>query len=264
MTQMGLPLQPVRDCVTNSGGFAGVNPLLEAEIDKRYDMGVFFLPTMLINMEEYRGSFSCPPPINYGTCGPLQGICAGFSDEIEPLACQQNGCAFGIGRDACGQCNALNSPSYNQSCAGCDGVPNSHKRVDPCGVCGGDGSFDACGACLPANSPERITNPLLCHPVDPQPVVIVESGSSTVSVGAVTGIVVGAVFAVALGVFLCMRHQQTKMRQDFDGILSRYLPLDTTANQGMSNDGGRPSREQAAIPAAVDDDGGGKAIADAL
>jgi hypothetical protein len=34
--------------------------------------------------------------------------------------------------DACGACGGDNA-----TCAGCDGVPNSGKKLDSCGVCGG-------------------------------------------------------------------------------------------------------------------------------
>ena len=46
--------------------------------------------------------------------------------------------------DACGVCGGNGS-----SCAGCDGVPNSHATIDTCGVCGGDCQWecDACGVC---------------------------------------------------------------------------------------------------------------------
>jgi len=58
--------------------------------------------------------------------------------------------------DACGVCRGNGS-----TCAGCDGVPNSHRVLDACGVCGGDSStcfgcdlvpnsgltFDICGVC---------------------------------------------------------------------------------------------------------------------
>eukprot|EP00697_Spironema_sp_BW2_P010040 gnl/Spiro4/25118_TR12503_c0_g1_i1.p1 gnl/Spiro4/25118_TR12503_c0_g1~~gnl/Spiro4/25118_TR12503_c0_g1_i1.p1 ORF type:complete len:560 (+),score=40.55 gnl/Spiro4/25118_TR12503_c0_g1_i1:35-1714(+) len=58
--------------------------------------------------------------------------------------------------DPCGVCGGDGS-----LCAGCDGIPLSKKLIDPCGVCGGDGSqcrgcdgvpnskkvLDACGIC---------------------------------------------------------------------------------------------------------------------
>jgi hypothetical protein len=30
----------------------------------------------------------------------------------------------------------------DKSCLGCDGAVNSGAKVDACGMCGGDGSFD--------------------------------------------------------------------------------------------------------------------------
>jgi len=64
-------------------------------------------------------------------------------------------------KDACGVCGG-----NGKSCAGCDGVANSRKVNDACGVCGGDGSscagcdgvansgksFDLCGVCGGDNS----------------------------------------------------------------------------------------------------------------
>jgi hypothetical protein len=37
-------------------------------------------------------------------------------------------------RDACGVCGGNNT-----TCTGCDGVPNSGKKIDDCGTCGGSG-----------------------------------------------------------------------------------------------------------------------------
>ena len=37
--------------------------------------------------------------------------------------------------DSCGVCGGNNS-----RCSGCDGVPNSGRNVDACGVCGGNNS----------------------------------------------------------------------------------------------------------------------------
>jgi len=67
----------------------------------------------------------------------------------------------GAAADVCGVCGGDNS-----TCKGCDGVPNSGKKLDACGVCGGDGKscagcdgvpnsgkvLDACGVCGGNNS----------------------------------------------------------------------------------------------------------------
>merc|ERR1711907_777434 len=60
--------------------------------------------------------------------------------------------------DACGLCTSPESPGFDSSCAGCDGVPHSGLVNDACGVCDGDGSFDMCGRCWPAGDERRIDN----------------------------------------------------------------------------------------------------------
>ncbi len=68
--------------------------------------------------------------------------------------------------DPCGVCIDPEDDGFGQSCAGCDGIPNSGTMFDSCGICGGgnqtcsgcDGnpnsglSFDACGVCGGDNS----------------------------------------------------------------------------------------------------------------
>jgi hypothetical protein len=61
-------------------------------------------------------------------------VCGGSGIPAGKCNCQ------GQANDACGVCAGTGS-----SCAGCDGVPNSGKKVDACGVCGGNGS--GCAGC---------------------------------------------------------------------------------------------------------------------
>eukprot|EP00286_Rhodomonas_abbreviata_P027019 CAMPEP_0181300760 /NCGR_PEP_ID=MMETSP1101-20121128/7061_1 /TAXON_ID=46948 /ORGANISM="Rhodomonas abbreviata, Strain Caron Lab Isolate" /LENGTH=1212 /DNA_ID=CAMNT_0023406017 /DNA_START=242 /DNA_END=3877 /DNA_ORIENTATION=+ len=65
-------------------------------------------------------------------CGVCDGdgVCAEDDDE---------GCVAGE-EDACGVCGG-----DGESCAGCDGIPNSGTEEDACGVCAGDGS--SCAGC---------------------------------------------------------------------------------------------------------------------
>ena len=92
-----------------------------------------------------------------------EGTKAGFDDVPDPCAGDgsSNAGCDGVANsgkvlDACGVCDGDDS-----SCAGCDGVANSGKVNDVCDVCGGDGSscagcdgvansgkvLDACGVC---------------------------------------------------------------------------------------------------------------------
>jgi hypothetical protein len=55
-----------------------------------------------------------------------------FYSEGRPLPNPSAVITIGSYADACGVCGGNNA-----TCAGCDGVPNSGKKIDSCGVCGG-------------------------------------------------------------------------------------------------------------------------------
>lgn len=143
----------VANCVASSGGSGdndGVNKLFEASINYQSIVGVAILPSVRINEKNYHGSLACPTPIELSTCPVLGAICAGFQVGSAPTACKTDYCWDPKGVDACGVCGGDGS-----SCAGCDDKPNSGLKVDVCGVCGGTGSFDLCGSCFQADSPQR-------------------------------------------------------------------------------------------------------------
>lgn len=74
-----------------------------------------------------------------GVCGgksrvDCKGVCGGSSRR------DCFGRCGGLARlDRCGECNG------NNKCVGCDGVANSGKKIDDCGICGGDNS--SCAGC---------------------------------------------------------------------------------------------------------------------
>eukprot|EP00457_Paulinella_chromatophora_P002326 gb/GEZN01002330.1/.p1 GENE.gb/GEZN01002330.1/~~gb/GEZN01002330.1/.p1 ORF type:complete len:776 (+),score=60.83 gb/GEZN01002330.1/:50-2377(+) len=159
----------VHACVTRSQTGGDTNTVLDEEVQKLSDEGIFFLPTIIINGVQYRGTLACQTPLDVVHCGVLEAICSGYASGTQPCACDSTpGCGLceyrddcgicgGDGSvDACGNCVSVASASYNQSCSGCDGIPNSGKKLDKCGVCGGTGTYDKCFRCLQANHPDRV------------------------------------------------------------------------------------------------------------
>jgi len=289
LNSLGINSGNVDICVTNSGGTTtGPNTLLDAEMQKVVEDGVFYLPTVIINNAAYRGSMSCPTPISYTSCGVLGAICSGYPPDKLPCACNSSiGCDLCVYRDECGQCGGTgkvdvcglclpqDNPQYNKSCAGCDGVPNSGAKADPCGKCGGNGSADSCGRCLQQGDPTRVDNGgydacgvclsysdqrynQTCAGCDGVPNSDVKrddcgvcGGTKTkdqcgtgLSVGAIVAIAISSFAVVGLGVFFFLKRQQAKMRDDIDALLAQYQPLDGAArpqhNQPPAQGGGAP------------------------
>lgn len=234
-------------CVTESGGAeldGKVNQLLEKEYDQRLDKGIAFPATVTVNNQPYRGSVNCPKPLSKQTCGIFSMICRGFKNEslIEacntdagcPIGHKKNECGDCFGQkiqDACGLCLDKNASSFNKTCAGCDGVPNSKATKDQCGICNGPG-VDDCGKCYnDPKDPRRITNgTAACKAAE-------EAGaenaavakSSQFPVWAVVLIVLGCVVVVAGGVFYFMKRREEAMREDIDKLLAQYINLDGAA-----------------------------------
>lgn len=86
------------------------------------------------------------------------GVCGGKNDCF----CDRNNET--LRSDSCGYCGVPDDGFWNR-CVGCDGLPNSGRNYDACGVCGGlndcrgcDGIpgskavRDACGVCAGTNS----------------------------------------------------------------------------------------------------------------
>jgi hypothetical protein len=69
----------ITQCVADSGGVDYnndvENTLLLTELNERGALGIFNVPTMLVNLTPYRGSLVCPTPIDVSTCGVLGMIC---------------------------------------------------------------------------------------------------------------------------------------------------------------------------------------------
>ncbi|KAJ0410507.1 hypothetical protein ATCC90586_008314 [Pythium insidiosum] len=143
--------------------------LLATQLSARQTLHLVDIPTLLVNDVPLAASLTCDEPISAATCPPLAMICAAFDASAAPPACAPSfwseRCLPPLERDACGDCTQRNTSTWNQRCAGCDGVPHSGVRVDECGVCGGDGSFDACGRCLPAGAADRDQSCTDCHGV---------------------------------------------------------------------------------------------------
>jgi hypothetical protein len=99
-------------CIANSGGLTtGENTLLEGALSDRDESGVFYLPTVYINNQAYRGSLDCPDmsdgvDVDINQCGVLEAICTGYASGTAPDLCYTaSSCPLGVThRDACGVC----------------------------------------------------------------------------------------------------------------------------------------------------------------
>lgn len=222
-----------QQCAAGSGGadlIGGNNTFLEREIVMRTDRNIMRIPQVLINGMPYYGGLSCPSPPDIRSCKLLSTLCLGFKDPVNISACTTEvGCPLGTRKDVCGLCGGGGSfdacglcwqpfdKQINQSCLGCDKVPNSQKVLDVCGVCEGPGR-DACQNCGP--------NPVMdvndCYAVDTE--------TTGLPVWAVVLIVVGCIMVVAVGVFFFMQHRQNALKQDIDALMKQYLPMDSAQN----------------------------------
>ncbi|KAJ8029481.1 hypothetical protein HOLleu_28882 [Holothuria leucospilota] len=76
---------------------------------------------------------------------PGSGEEAAFTNVCQECVGGQTGLPENYGIDACGVCGGT-----NETCKGCDGIPNSGVEYDACGVCGGTGS-----SCIVVSSLDR-------------------------------------------------------------------------------------------------------------
>jgi hypothetical protein len=76
---IGVQWSTITDCITASGGLdhqlEAENTLLAQELNFLTGLGIFSIPTMLVNGMPYRGSLVCSTPIDVTRCGPLGMIC---------------------------------------------------------------------------------------------------------------------------------------------------------------------------------------------
>lgn len=197
---VGLSQADVDACVSRAGGSAlsgGANTLFDAEIQARTDKGVYLLPTVLVNNVAFHGSLSCPEPVDTATCKVLATICEAFPTGGEPDACKSNsGCPLGQHRDECGEC-------------------------------GGTGSYDACGVCLPAEHPDRRQKGDSCSGL------YISGSSPGASTGSVVLTVLLCVGLVSIAFFYLHRRSQTTMRKELADIMQQYVPLDSQEDARM-------------------------------
>lgn len=195
-----------QSCMGNLDYLGGsTNALLEGELNWAAEWQPLQSPYMFVNNFTYPGSFSCVDPANVATCGPLSIICKGYAEGTGPDLCTGNGCATGVERDACGVCggSATSSANCGNGCAG--GVER-----DACGVCGGSAAAGADCSGGPSSTAKFPT-------------------------GLVIGIILLVCALISAGVYLYMRRQNNRMRDDIDSLLKQYLPLD--GQQGLNGPG---------------------------
>ncbi|ETO33163.1 hypothetical protein RFI_03944, partial [Reticulomyxa filosa] len=181
----------VQQCVTQSGGSSyqgGVNTILESETRLRETLGIYALPSIIVNSILVHGNIDCEE-IDPQGCTVLSAICAGFVEGSDPQQCHYTpaptvnynctssnkdcrGICYGTWRkDKCGQCLPSDDESFDD-CVGCDGVAFSGKKINPCGfclqnnssnfatygrdcndTCNGQHAIDSCGQCLSQSDP---------------------------------------------------------------------------------------------------------------
>lgn len=120
MDALGISSTFVRVCAIDAGTtdyIGGKNSLLDAELARRFDEGVFTQPVIVINQDPYEGTLSCPSPVSAAHCPVFQAVCSGYIPGSEPEPCRSN-CALGEKRDPCNVCLAPTSPQWGQSCVG--------------------------------------------------------------------------------------------------------------------------------------------------
>lgn len=265
MDQLGIDSGEVDVCIQKSGGIGrwdgDKNELLDAERDLQNEKAIRFDPTILINEFRYTGVFSCrprdpmiPDTIDRTTCGVLNSICLGFLHESEIDACtsspncpvgekvdQAGVCGGNCQWDACARCLELSDPTFNKSCVGCDGVPDSYKYLDSCGICDGPG-VDKCGRCTSGADYVPHDSDFDCDSLSHYNMTNMTAGqvsevtTTGLPVWAVVLIVLGSLLVACLLAFIYMRHQRAKLRDDIDNLLQQYKPM---ADSGMVETGGR-------------------------
>lgn len=245
MKGCGIDIATVDKCVTDSGGvplIGGKNTLLEAEYAKKVDLGSFYPYPVYVNNVPYRQALTCPIPLDRHTCGVFAMICASFADASLISACNtEAGCPIGTQRNECNDCSGLkvkdscglclfkNATSFNRTCSGCDGIPNSNATVDSCGICNGPGP-DICQKCYNRlEDPRRIVDgdTKQCEEAeDKAQASAAKAKDNSFPVYGVVLIVIGCVGIVAGGVYYFMKRREEAMRDDIDKLLAQYINLD--------------------------------------
>jgi hypothetical protein len=198
MDKLQIKVDLIARCITSSGDYSdkgGVNNLIQNELTLRKEKGVFLLPTVMLNNAPYKGSLKCPVPVQENKCGVLSAICSSFAPGTAPKACNNS-----------------------------DGCPIGQAR-DPCGACGGDGSVDACGSCLPKDHPDRRNDASQCGSLP----------SRGMSAAGVVGIVFSIVAVVSLVFFYLHRRSQAHMRKELADIMAQYVPLGNEDKEDFQN-----------------------------
>jgi hypothetical protein len=219
---------------------------------------VYTFPTILVNAATVFGNIDCAQ-ITEQTCQVLDAICAGYLNGTAPPQCSQTtpppvvnctqsekdcrGVCFGqYLTDRCGQCLSSENSAQWDSCVGCDGVPNSGKKVNICGYClstsdsdfstyGMDcnqncnGGFvvDSCGNCLSPSSEEYNSCKYSTGSSD--------SKASTSLTLVIILSVIGFLLLVLCGAVLYKLWQRQQFNdQRFSTIVKQYQLMDSTGN----------------------------------
>jgi len=141
MTDLGIKVDIVRECVTSSGGSnnhsSSTNALIEQELAARKEMGVYLLPSMIAENVPFVGSMNCPAPASLTECPALSFICSGYPQGSVPDACHAaDGCPMLQSRDACGSCFGKDSPDRKTDASQCNQSENVTTGVSAGGVVG--------------------------------------------------------------------------------------------------------------------------------
>jgi hypothetical protein len=149
MSSANIGIDLIDQCISSSGGAesnSGVNSIIHNELNLRKERGVYVIPELKVNNLTFSVYMpNCSISTGFLNCPVFSAICLNFSPFKAPKICNST--------EEFQQ--AADPVQLNTNC------PFGQIK-DACGICGGNGSVDACGFCLPQNHYSRRDNISQC------------------------------------------------------------------------------------------------------